>query len=105
MNNFSKFRDKYIYKRCVNGFSVYLDGKKVSWKDAYTPSAGFLSQYEGDIDKIRDEAEARGEQYYYIEVENGRIEEAEPRYVYDIHCSLTQEEYDEMFGGIVKNES
>lgn len=102
MDNFSEFRDKYISKRCINRFSIYVNGKKMSWRRAFKPSFGYLSRYEGDIDKIRDDAEARGEQYYYIDINNGRIEEAELRYVYDIHCSLTQEEYDEIFGGIIK---
>ena len=87
----------YKYARL---FFIYINGKKVSWKRAFKSSFGYLSQYEGDIDKIRDDAEARGEQYYYIDINNGRIVEAEPRYVYDIKCTLTQDQYDEIFGDI-----
>lgn len=100
MDSLNEFRDMYISKRCINRLSIYINGKKVSWKRAFKSSFGYLSQYEGDIDKIRDDAEARGEQYYYIGINNGRIEEAEPRYVYDIHCTLTQEQYDKIFGDI-----
>ena len=101
MDNFIEFRDRYIYKHCVNRLPIYMNGKKVSWKRGLKPPFGFLSDYEGDVDKIRDDAEARGEQYYYIEIENGRIVEAAPRYVYDINCSLTQEQYDKIFGGLL----
>ena len=99
MENFNDFQEKYVYKRCVNGLPVCVNGKKVTWRKAF----GFLSDYEGDIDKIRDDAEARGEEYYYIEVENGRIEKAAPRYVYDINCTLTQEQYDKIFGGLLND--
>lgn len=100
MNSLSEFRDKYISKKCINRLSIYANEKKMSQRRAFKPSFGYLSRYEGDIDKIRDEAEARGEQYYYIGINNGRIVEAEPRYVYDINCTLTQKQYDEMFGDI-----
>ena len=100
MDNFSEFQDMHMSKRCINRLPIYLHGKKVSWKQAFKSPFGYLAQYEGDIDKIRDDAEARGEQYYYIGINNGRIVEDEPRYVYDIKCTLTQDQYDEIFGDI-----
>ena len=105
MDNFSEFQDMHMSKRCINRLPIYLHGKKVSWKQAFKSPFGYLAQYEGDIDKIRDDAEARGEQYYYIDIKEGRIEEAEPYYVCDINCTLTQEQYDKIFRGIVKNET
>ena len=100
MESFNEFQNKYVYKRYVNRLPIYINGRKVSWKKGrlLRPPFGFLADYEGDIDKIRDDAEARGEEYYYIEVENGRIEEAPPRYSYTLFRKLTEEEFEKIFG-------
>jgi hypothetical protein len=78
----------YFKKVCINEYhSEYPDGELLWYRHP-------------DLYALAKKAHAEGKKVFYAEETKNGIVEAEPRYRYIAHISLTEEEYNKLFKGL-----